>query len=69
MARRILPIEKVAKIKTADLPIEHHKGEPKETKASKVFKYQCPVCGLKIRTSKEAAHIQCMDCDKELQVY
>lgn len=48
-----------------DTPIK----EPKETKASKVFKYQCPVCGLKIRTSKEAAHIKCIDCDKELQVY
>ena len=30
MSRRFLPIEKVAKIKTADLPIVHHKGEPKE---------------------------------------
>ena len=30
MSRRILPLEKIAKIKTADLPIEHRKGEPKE---------------------------------------
>ena len=30
MSRRILPIEKVAKINTVDLPIEHIKGEPKE---------------------------------------
>lgn len=30
MSRKILPIEKVAKINTADLPIQHRKGEPKE---------------------------------------
>lgn len=30
MARRILPIEKIAKIDTADLPIQHRPGEPKE---------------------------------------
>ena len=28
--RRMLPINKIAKIKTADLPIEHHKNEPLE---------------------------------------
>ena len=30
MRRKILPIEKIAKIRTKDLPIEHRKGEPKE---------------------------------------
>ncbi len=30
MSRRILPIERIAKIKTADLPISHSAGEPKE---------------------------------------
>lgn len=48
-----------------DTPIK----EPKEAAKSKIFKYQCPVCGLKIRTSKENAHIRCLDCDEELQGY
>lgn len=30
MSRRILPIERIAKIKTADLPIKHRSGEPVE---------------------------------------
>ena len=30
MPRKILPLEKIAKIKTVDLPIVHRKGEPKE---------------------------------------
>lgn len=43
--------------------------EPKDTPQSKIFKYKCPVCGMKIRTSKQFAHLQCMDCDEELQAY
>lgn len=43
--------------------------EPRSAAQSAVFKYQCPVCGLKIRTSKEGAHIRCLDCDEELLPY
>lgn len=43
--------------------------EPKETKQSKVYKYECPVCGMKIRTSKANARIRCLDCDEELKEY
>ena len=43
--------------------------DPKETKASKVYKYQCPVCGLKVRTNKASVRIRCMDCNELLQPY
>lgn len=48
-----------------DTPVK----EPKEAAKSKVFKYECPVCGLKVRTSKAGAHIRCMDCNVELKQY
>ena len=48
-----------------DTPVK----EPTETTKSKVFKYKCPVCGMKVRTSKEHAHIQCMDCGVTLEGY
>ena len=43
--------------------------EPKAASQSTVYKYECPICGLKIRTSKQNAHIKCVDCNQELQSY
>lgn len=48
-----------------DTPIK----EPKEAAQSKVYKYECPICGMKVRTGKENAHIRCLDCNAELQKY
>jgi hypothetical protein len=37
----------------------------KRKKASKVFKYTCPVCGSSCRATKEIS-IMCMDCDEPM---
>lgn len=48
-----------------DTPIK----EPKVSSKSTVFKYHCPICDLKIRTSKDNAKLRCLDCNVELTQY
>ena len=43
--------------------------EPTERKQSPIYKHECPVCGLKIRTNKAGAMLQCMVCNEPLKEY